>query len=98
MVAEPALGEPTAGIDFRPLGVEFLSLVKILNRFFELTQTDIGFAAVVIGFGRFRRLLYDLIVILYSCQILFLSEVRVAPVGEGISEFRILSQGFIKAF
>src|SRR4029450_9083367 len=96
MVAEPALCEPAARIYLLPLGVEFLGLVKILNRFFELTQTGIGFTTVVIGFGRFWGLLDDLVVILDGCRILFLGKVRVTAVVEGIGEFRILPQGFVK--
>ena len=51
MVAQPALRETTAGIYFRVLGAKFLSLIEILNRFFELAQARVGFTPLVVGFS-----------------------------------------------
>src|SRR4029077_17471379 len=97
IVAEPALRESPAGIYFGIFGIKCLSLVEILNRLSELAKAAIGFTALIKGFGRFRRVLDDLIIVFYGALILLLSEVSIAAVEEGIGKFGILSQGFVKA-
>src|SRR5438093_8919736 len=78
------------------LRIKLLDLVEVLNRFFELTEAGVRFPPLVMGLGRFRRLLDHFIVVLNGTLVLLLGKISIGPAEKRDSQFGILSQGFLK--
>src|SRR5438093_13038400 len=78
------------------LRIKLLDLVEVLNRFFELTEAGVLFPPLVMGLGRFRRLLDHFIVVLDGTLVLLLGKISIGPAEKRDSQFGILSQGFLK--
>src|SRR5438105_14916091 len=78
------------------LRIKLLDLVEVLNRFFELTEAGVRFPPLVMGLGRFRRLLDHFIVVLNGTLVLLLGKISIDPAEQRDSRCGILSQGFLK--
>src|SRR5438034_9313338 len=76
------------------LRIKLLDLVEVLNRFFELTEAGVRFPPLVMGLGRFRRLLDHFIVVLNRTLVLLLGTISIGPAQKRDGQLGILSQRF----